>query len=100
MCAGLFHDSRSQADRQQGQCWLLSLDRPVLPHRDTAGRRGTAAKTYVRRARRDESIAAMPSVLIEVRREYSEVEEIAILDAVHGALVAAFLIPPEDKNVR
>jgi phenylpyruvate tautomerase PptA (4-oxalocrotonate tautomerase family) len=42
----------------------------------------------------------MPTALIEVRRQYSEAEEVAIIDAVHSALVAAFLIPPEDKNVR
>jgi len=42
----------------------------------------------------------MPTVLIEVRRRYSPVEEIAIIDAVHGALVTAFQIPATDKNVR
>ncbi len=42
----------------------------------------------------------MPTALIEVRRQYSEAEEVAIIDAVHGALVAAFLIPPQDKHVR
>lgn len=42
----------------------------------------------------------MPSTLIEVRRQYSEAEETALLDAVQGALVAAFRIPPEDRNVR
>lgn len=42
----------------------------------------------------------MPTALIEVRRRYSEAEEVAIIDAVHGALVAAFLIPPKDKHVR
>ncbi|SDD36061.1 tautomerase family protein [Rhodococcus tukisamuensis] len=42
----------------------------------------------------------MPTALIEVRRRYSEADEIAIIDAVHGALVAAFLIPPQDKHVR
>jgi phenylpyruvate tautomerase PptA (4-oxalocrotonate tautomerase family) len=42
----------------------------------------------------------MPSVLVEVRRRYSEVEEVGIIDAVHGALVAAFRIPPQDKHVR
>ena len=42
----------------------------------------------------------MPSVLIEVRRQYSEAEEVRIIDAVHGALVTAFQIPPEDKDVR
>jgi phenylpyruvate tautomerase PptA (4-oxalocrotonate tautomerase family) len=42
----------------------------------------------------------MPAALIEVRRQYSAVEEVALIDAVHGALVAAFRIPPEDKSVR
>lgn len=42
----------------------------------------------------------MPSAQIEVRRRYSEQEEVAIIDAVHAALVAAFRIPPEDKDVR
>jgi len=42
----------------------------------------------------------VPTALVEVRRQYSEAEEVAIMDAVHSALVAAFRIPPEDKNVR
>jgi phenylpyruvate tautomerase PptA (4-oxalocrotonate tautomerase family) len=42
----------------------------------------------------------MPSVLIEVCRPYSPAGEVALMDAVHGALVAAFRIPPEDKHVR
>ncbi|MFF0343177.1 tautomerase family protein [Kribbella sp. NPDC004875] len=42
----------------------------------------------------------MPSAQIEVRRQYSEADEIAIIDAVHDALVAAFRIPPQDKDVR
>ncbi|MFC4604561.1 tautomerase family protein [Rhodococcus kronopolitis] len=42
----------------------------------------------------------MPTVTIEVRRSYSEADEVAIIDAVHGALVSAFLIPPKDKHVR
>lgn len=42
----------------------------------------------------------MPSALIEVRRQYSEAEEVAIIDAVHASLVTAFQIPPEDKDVR
>lgn len=42
----------------------------------------------------------MPTVLIEVRRRYSQAEEIEIIDAVHGALVMAFQIPAKDKNVR
>lgn len=42
----------------------------------------------------------MPAALIEVRRQYSADEEIAIIDAVHNALVEAFRIPPEDRNIR
>jgi phenylpyruvate tautomerase PptA (4-oxalocrotonate tautomerase family) len=42
----------------------------------------------------------MPSSLIEVRRRYTESEEVALIDAVHDALVAAFQIPPGDKHIR
>ncbi|MFI5695125.1 tautomerase family protein [Kribbella sp. NPDC051586] len=42
----------------------------------------------------------MPSTLIEVRRDYSEAEEVALIDAVHDAVVTAFQIPPQDKDVR
>jgi phenylpyruvate tautomerase PptA (4-oxalocrotonate tautomerase family) len=42
----------------------------------------------------------MPSVLIEIRRVYTVDEEVAIIDAVHGALQRAFRILPTDKNVR
>lgn len=42
----------------------------------------------------------MPLALIEVRRQYSRAEEVAIVDAVHAALVAAFLIPLQDKHLR
>ncbi|EHN13042.1 hypothetical protein PAI11_00430 [Patulibacter medicamentivorans] len=42
----------------------------------------------------------MPTVLIEVRRQYSPADEVAMIDAVHDALVAAFRIPAEDKHVR
>ncbi|MHA7987143.1 tautomerase family protein [Rathayibacter sp. CAU 1779] len=42
----------------------------------------------------------MPSVLIEVRRDYTSDEEVAIIDAVHGALVAAFTIPEDDRFSR
>lgn len=42
----------------------------------------------------------MPTALIEVRRRWSDDEEVAIIDAVHDALVAAFAIPPKDKHVR
>ena len=42
----------------------------------------------------------MPHVLIEVRREPSRAEEIALMEAVHGALQRAFRIPSEDRHVR
>jgi phenylpyruvate tautomerase PptA (4-oxalocrotonate tautomerase family) len=42
----------------------------------------------------------MPSAVIEVRRTYPQPEEVALIDAVPGALVAAFRIPPGDKHVR
>jgi hypothetical protein len=42
----------------------------------------------------------MPSSLVEVRRSYTETEEVAIMDAVHESLVAAFTIPAADKHVR
>jgi hypothetical protein len=42
----------------------------------------------------------MPSVVIEVRREYSTEQEIAIIDAVQSALVQHFQIPEKDKHIR
>ncbi|MBD3941674.1 tautomerase family protein [Microbacterium sp. NEAU-LLC] len=42
----------------------------------------------------------MPSVLIEVRRAYTPEQEVAIIDAVHAALVQAFKIPDEDRFSR
>ncbi|TKK80421.1 tautomerase family protein [Kribbella jiaozuonensis] len=42
----------------------------------------------------------MPSTMIEVRRHYSEAEEVALIDAVHDAVVTGFQIPPQDKDVR
>jgi phenylpyruvate tautomerase PptA (4-oxalocrotonate tautomerase family) len=42
----------------------------------------------------------MPHVLIETRRERSQAEETALMDAVHGALQRAFRIPPGDRHVR
>src|SRR5271166_6018385 len=42
----------------------------------------------------------MPHVLIETRREYGQAEEIAVMEAVHGALEGAFRIPPDDRHVR
>lgn len=42
----------------------------------------------------------MPSVLIEVRRQYTQEQEVALIEAVHLALREAFKIVPGDKNVR
>lgn len=42
----------------------------------------------------------MPNAMIEVRREYSEADEAGLIEAVHAALVTAFRIPPEDKDIR
>jgi phenylpyruvate tautomerase PptA (4-oxalocrotonate tautomerase family) len=42
----------------------------------------------------------MPSVLIEIRRQYTAQQEIEIMDAVHAALCEAFKIKPDDKHVR
>lgn len=42
----------------------------------------------------------MPSALIEVRRKYNAAQEVAIMEAVHNALRAAFKILPGDKNIR
>jgi phenylpyruvate tautomerase PptA (4-oxalocrotonate tautomerase family) len=42
----------------------------------------------------------MPSVLIEVRRQYTTEQEVALIEAVHAALREAFKILPGDRNVR
>ena len=42
----------------------------------------------------------MPTALIEVRRHYSETEEMAIIDAVHAAMRDAFQLPVHDRTVR
>lgn len=42
----------------------------------------------------------MPSATIEIRRSCTPVEEVALIDAVHDSLVAAFRIPEQDKHVR
>ena len=42
----------------------------------------------------------MPSILIEVRKKYRQEEEIALMEAVHAALLEAFRILPHDKNIR
>jgi phenylpyruvate tautomerase PptA (4-oxalocrotonate tautomerase family) len=42
----------------------------------------------------------MPSTTIDVRKRWSDEEEVAIIDAVQASLVAAFHIPENDKHVR
>ena len=42
----------------------------------------------------------MPSVLIEVRQQYTPEQEAALMEAVHAALREAFKIMPGDRNVR
>lgn len=42
----------------------------------------------------------MPSSLIEVRRTYTPQQQAALINAVHGALVAAFKIPEDDRCIR
>lgn len=42
----------------------------------------------------------MPSTLIEVRRTYAPDEQLALMNAVHSALVEAFRIPEEDRFMR
>jgi len=41
----------------------------------------------------------VPSVCIHVRKSYSQAEEIAIMNAVQAALVTAFGVEAEDKNI-
>jgi phenylpyruvate tautomerase PptA (4-oxalocrotonate tautomerase family) len=42
----------------------------------------------------------MPSVLIETRRQHGPDREQAMMSAVHAALVSAFKIPENDRDVR
>jgi phenylpyruvate tautomerase PptA (4-oxalocrotonate tautomerase family) len=42
----------------------------------------------------------MPGVLIEVRKTRPPEQEIALMEAVHAALVSAFRILPTDRDVR
>lgn len=42
----------------------------------------------------------VPSTTIDVRKRWTDAEEVAIIDAVHAALVSAFKIPEVDKHVR
>ena len=41
----------------------------------------------------------MPSIAIEVRREYAPAEEAALMEAVHAALVEAFRVSAVHRNV-
>lgn len=41
----------------------------------------------------------MPSIAIHVRKAYSEAEEIAIMSAVHSAMVSAFGVKKDDTNI-
>jgi phenylpyruvate tautomerase PptA (4-oxalocrotonate tautomerase family) len=59
-----------------------------------------SAESLVRQSRSGASILTVPHALIEVRRRYTAAEEVAIIDAVHAALVAGFRIPPQDKHLR
>lgn len=42
----------------------------------------------------------MPHVMVDVCRETSVEQEVAVLDAVHAALVEAFRIPEKDRHAR
>ncbi len=42
----------------------------------------------------------MPSILIEVRKQYSTEQEVALIEAMHTALMEAFDIKSTAKNVR
>ena len=42
----------------------------------------------------------MPSTTIDVRKRWPDADEIAIIDAVHAAIVSVFSIPENDKHVR
>lgn len=42
----------------------------------------------------------MPSALIEIRRQYTVEEEIALIEAVHSAMREGLKIPEWDRNVR
>ncbi len=42
----------------------------------------------------------MPGVLIEVRRHYTQEQEVGLMEAVHAALRQAFKILPNDRDVR
>lgn len=42
----------------------------------------------------------MPTVTIEVKREYTSEEEVAIIDAIHRAMMTGIKTPEWDKNIR
>lgn len=42
----------------------------------------------------------MPSAVIEIRRKYTPEQEMALIDAVHGAMKEVLQLPPNDRNVR
>lgn len=42
----------------------------------------------------------MPSALIEIRRKYSQAEEISLMDAVHRAMIDSLKILEGDRNIR
>ena len=41
----------------------------------------------------------MPSATIEVRRSYTQAEEVALMEAVHESIVEAFKVSPVHRNV-
>lgn len=42
----------------------------------------------------------MPSAVIEVRRRYTQEQEIGLINAVHEAMIEGLKIPVWDKNIR
>ena len=42
----------------------------------------------------------MPAVSIEIRQQYSQETEIALIDAVHSALQTVFRLPEYDRDLR
>jgi len=42
----------------------------------------------------------MPSTVIKVRQQYSDVQEAALIEAVQAALCASFQLPSDDRDVR
>jgi phenylpyruvate tautomerase PptA (4-oxalocrotonate tautomerase family) len=56
--------------------------------------------TRYARVTRTRYARAMPAATIEVRRPYTQAQEIAILDAVHAAMQGALQLLPHDRNLR